>query len=172
MADHAHDMGLKTFFINGIAHGLAVDGQTLILFAIGLVPALKGFIQMHRVDANKDIANDREAGDDIAPVFATAIETLSGLLAKIIRPIPDGQISPHSAQDCPDGNRQNRWKGMSPSLAAAGIGDVSKEIRQGSHLLGFQHYPGASFAIKWVENRLGQEGLSFDLQGFKKNHFG
>ena len=87
MTDYTHDVDLKTFFINGIAHGLAVDGQTLILLAIGLVPVLKRAVQVHRVNADKDISNDVEAGDEVATVFAAAVETLSGLLAKSIRPI-------------------------------------------------------------------------------------
>jgi len=136
MTDHAYDVSLKTFFINGIAHGLAVDGQTLILLAIGLVPTLEGAVQMHGVNADKDIANDGEAGDEVAALFTAAIETLPGLLAQTVRPIRNSLISPHSAQDCRAGNRQNRGKGMSASLTAAGIGDLSKKIWQGSHLLG------------------------------------
>ena len=122
MTDHAHDVGLMTLLINGIAHGLAVYGQTLILLAIGLVPALKGAVQMHRVNADKDIANDGGAGDEVATVFAAAVETLSRFGAKAFGPIRDGPISPHSTQDCPAGNGQNSGKGMSPSLSAAGIG--------------------------------------------------
>ena len=53
MADHTHDVGLMTFFIYGIAHGLAVYGQAFILGAIGLVPTLKGEVQMLRVNADK-----------------------------------------------------------------------------------------------------------------------
>ena len=87
MTDHAHDVGLKTFFINGISHGLAVYGQTLILLAIGLVPALKGAVQMRRINADQDIANDGEAGDEVAAVFAAAVETLSCLGAEALSPI-------------------------------------------------------------------------------------
>jgi len=123
--------------INGIAHGLAVYGQTLIFLAIGVVPALKGAAQMHRVNADQDIANDGETGNKVATFFAAAVETLSRFLAKAVSPIRDGLISPHSTQNCSGGNGQNCGKGMSPSLSAAGIGDALKEIRQGSHLLGF-----------------------------------
>jgi len=137
MTDNAHNVGLMTFFINGIAHGLAVYGQTLIPLAVGLIPALKGAVQMHRVNADQDIADNGGAGDEVATVFTTAVETLSRFGAKAFGPIRDGPISPHSTQDCPAGNGQDRRKGMSPSLSAAGIGDVPEEIGQGSHLLGF-----------------------------------
>jgi len=98
---------------------------------------LKGAVQMHRVNADQDIANDGEAGNKVATLFAAAVETLSRLLAKAVSPIRDCLISPHSTQDCPGGNSQNGGKGMAPSLSAAGIGDVPEEIRQGSHVLGF-----------------------------------
>ena len=73
MTDHAHNVGLVAFLINGIAHGLAVHGQGFILLAIGLVPALKGAVQVHRVDPDQDIANDREAGHEVAIVFTAAV---------------------------------------------------------------------------------------------------
>ena len=137
MTYHAHDMGLMPFFINGIAHGLAVYGQRLILLTISLVPTLKGAVQVHRVNTDEDIANDGEAGNEVATLFAAAVETLSGFLAKAVSPIRDGLISPHPTQDCPGGNGQNGGKGMSPSLSAAGVWDAPKEVGQGSHLLGF-----------------------------------
>jgi hypothetical protein len=40
MADGAHDMGLIALIVNGIAHGLTVDGQTLVLLTVGFVPLL------------------------------------------------------------------------------------------------------------------------------------
>lgn len=110
---------------------------------------------MYRVNTGHNITDDGEAGDEIAALFTAAVETLSGLLAKAVGPIRDGLISAHSTKNGPAGNGQNRGKGMTASLSAARIGDVFKEIRQGLHLFGFKHYFGASFTIKWVDNRLG-----------------
>ena len=104
MTDHAHDVGLISLFINGIAHGLAVYGQALILLAIGVVPALKGTVQMQGVDPDQDIANDGETGNKVTPFFPAAVETLSRLLAKAVSPIRDSPISPHSTQNCSGGN--------------------------------------------------------------------
>ena len=109
---------------------------------------------MKRVDTDHRITDDGEAGDAIAAVFTAAVEALSGLLAKAVGPIRDGLISSHATQDCAGGNGQNCGKRMSASLCASRIGDVFKEIRQGLHLFGFEHYFGASFTIKWMDNRL------------------
>jgi len=40
MAHHAHDVGLISLIIEGIAHGLAVDGQAFVCSAVGVVPLL------------------------------------------------------------------------------------------------------------------------------------
>ena len=87
MANHAHDVGLMPLFIQGIAHGLAVYGQTLIVLTVGVVPLLKGAVQMHRVNADEDIAKDGEARNQVATLFAAAIEALSGFLTKAVGPI-------------------------------------------------------------------------------------
>ena len=104
MTEHAHNVGLIPLFIKGISHGFAVYGQTVIFLAVGLVPLLKGAVQMHRVNADQDIADDGQTGNKVATLFAAAVETLSGFLAETIHPIRDGLISPHSTQDCPGGN--------------------------------------------------------------------
>ena len=69
VADDAEDVRLPAVFIQGVAHRLAVDGQTLILAGIGFIPALQCAIQLNRVDADEDIADDVLAGDEKAAVF-------------------------------------------------------------------------------------------------------
>jgi len=44
MTDDAENMGLMPLFIDGVAHGFAVDGQTFVFWGVGLVPALQGSI--------------------------------------------------------------------------------------------------------------------------------
>jgi len=87
MADDAHDMSLMTLIIDGVAHGLAVYGETLVLPSINFVPASQGAVQMGGFDSDKNIADDGLAGDDVAAPFATAIETLPCLLAEAVGPI-------------------------------------------------------------------------------------
>jgi hypothetical protein len=63
MADDAENMGLMSLIIDGVAHGLAVDGQTFVLLSIGLVPTLQGLVQLYGIDANQDLADNRFTGD-------------------------------------------------------------------------------------------------------------
>ena len=56
MTNHAEDMGLTTRVVDGIAHGLAIDGKTLVERAILRVPALQGAVEKARIDADKHIA--------------------------------------------------------------------------------------------------------------------
>lgn len=42
MTDCAHDVPLIAVIIDGLAHGLSINGQSFILLAIGLIPALEG----------------------------------------------------------------------------------------------------------------------------------
>src|SRR5256886_6381705 len=77
MTDDAHHMSLLTLLIQGVAHRLAVDGQTLISRAIDFVPALQGLVQMRGGDADQHIAQDVLAGHDITTLFATAAKARS-----------------------------------------------------------------------------------------------
>src|SRR5438552_2238540 len=90
MTDDAHHMSLLTLLIQGVAHRLAVDGQTLISRAIDFVPALQGLVQMRGGDADQHIAQDVLAGHDITTLFATAAKALSRFLPQALRPIRDG----------------------------------------------------------------------------------
>lgn len=127
MTDDAHDMGLMTFIIDGVAHGLAVYGEAFVVLPIGSVPALKCAVEMHGIDADEDIPDDVLARDNAAAVFAAAAEALPGLLAKAFGPIRDGLVSAHPAQACPGGNGENRTEAMPSTLGAAGIRDTCKE---------------------------------------------
>ena len=62
MADDTHDVGLCAVLIEGVAQGLAVDGQARIVRTVGVVPARERLIQCHRIDADEGIANDVFAG--------------------------------------------------------------------------------------------------------------
>src|SRR5205823_4481444 len=86
MTDDTHHMRLVTLLIEGVAHGLAIDGQTFILARVEFVPAAQGAVQMRGVDADQNIADDELAGYDVTAFFATAPETLPGLLAETFWP--------------------------------------------------------------------------------------
>jgi hypothetical protein len=87
VTDDAEDVRLPVVFIQGVAHRLAVDGQTLILAGIGFIPALQCAIQFNRVDADEDITDDELAGDEKPTVFvATASEAPAGCLTQALDP--------------------------------------------------------------------------------------
>jgi uncharacterized membrane-anchored protein len=44
MTDDAHDMGLMTLIIDGVAHGFAVYSKTFVLLSVELVPVLQGSV--------------------------------------------------------------------------------------------------------------------------------
>jgi hypothetical protein len=127
MTNDAHNMSLITFIIDGVAHGLSVYGKTFVLFCVYFVPALQGAIQVRGIDADKNIPDDRQAGDNVTAAFATATETLSRFLAKAVGPIRDSLISAHATQDSSGCDAQNRGQSMSPSFGTAGIGNSLKE---------------------------------------------
>lgn len=80
MTDDAHHVDLA-LIINGVAHGLAVYGKTLVLRSIGVVPPLKRVIEMGGVDADEDVADNGLAGDKVGAVFKAAAEASPGFLA-------------------------------------------------------------------------------------------
>ena len=104
MTDDTENMGLMPLFIDGVAHGFAVDGQTFVFLGVGLVPALQGSIEMHGIDPDQDIPDDGLAGDEVAALLVAAVETLAGPLAEALGPIGDGPVSAHATQAGPGGN--------------------------------------------------------------------
>ena len=66
MADDAQDRGLVALLVEGVARGLAVDGQPFVGAGMLGVPALQGPIQGHGVHAGEHLADDGATGDRIA----------------------------------------------------------------------------------------------------------
>lgn len=130
MADHAHDMSLMTVLIKGIAHGFTVDGQSRVLLAIGLVPALESSIQTIGIEANQDIADDRLAGDQVASTHATAAKSLAGFGREALRPVGHCLVAAHATEGGGTRDGQHASQTMASSLGAPWIGNVDKEIRQ------------------------------------------
>jgi len=136
MADHAHDMGLTALRIKGVAHGFTVDGQSGVLLAIGLVPALQRTVEIVGIDTNQNISDDRLAGDQVASVNAPAAKALAGFGAEALRPVGHRLVAAHATESGGTSNGQHACQRMTPSLGTAGIGNVGKEVWQRSHLLG------------------------------------
>lgn len=131
MTDDAHDVGLVPLLIDGVAHGLAVNGETFVLITIEFIAALQGAVEVHRIDTDKDIADDVLARDDVATVFVAAAEVLPGLGAKALGSVRDSPVSTHPTGGCPGCDGQNRGKWMTSTLSTAGIGDIRKNSGKG-----------------------------------------
>jgi hypothetical protein len=157
MTDDAHHMRGVTLLVEGMAQGLAVNRQGLILPGVDFVPALQGAVQMGGFDANQDIAEDVLTGHQVTASLATAPETLAGFLPKALRPVGDRSVAAHTTENGPRGNAQHRGQAMSPSLGAAGIGDLGEEGGKGLHLRGGEHDFGISDTVRWVEDGAAQQ---------------
>ena len=141
-------MGLMSLVIDGVAHSLAVDGQTFILLGIDLVPLVQGSVQMDGIDPDQNITDDVFAGDDVAAVFITATEPLPRIFAETLGPIGDCPVSAHSTQAGPGGNGQNCGKSMPSPLSSTMIGNFGKKGMKGLHLLSIEHHFGTSCTIR------------------------
>ena len=61
MIDCAHDVRPIALIVDSVAHGLSINGQTLVLFTIDLAPTLEGVVEMYRIHANQHISYMRTA---------------------------------------------------------------------------------------------------------------
>lgn len=136
MPDNAHDVDLIALFVDGVAHGFAVNGQAFVLLAIVLVPALQCAIEVIGIDADKNIADNIEARNMVTFVAIPTAEAASGLLAEIVGPFPNGFVAAHSAENGGGGDGEDRGQAMAPSLGATRIRNVFKKARQGLHVFG------------------------------------
>ncbi len=104
MADRAEDVGLLALWVQGVAHGLAINGEAGVLVAINLIPCLECLIQLPRIDTDQQVAEHRQAGHLITAFFSAATGPLPGLLAEAFGPIRDGLVAPHPAQNSSAGD--------------------------------------------------------------------
>ncbi len=172
MTDHAQNMGLIALIIDGVTHGLAVDGKTFVFLSEGFVPAVQGSVQFYGIDADQDIADNRLTWDDVTFLDTTAAEALPGIVAEAFGPIGDGSISAHPTEAGTGHNGQNRGESMPATLGSARVGDFGKEGRQRLHLLSIKHHFGTSSMVGGLENRLAQQPSGISLQRFDEDLFG
>lgn len=72
MADDAHDASSTTLLIDNDAHGLAIDGETVVGLAVDCIALLQGVAQRLRIDTGEAIANNRLVGDEYAPICGSS----------------------------------------------------------------------------------------------------
>ena len=64
MPHGTHDVGLMAFGIDGVAHGLAIDGQALVNGRESLVPLLQRTVKHGRIHAYEYVTDNGLAGND------------------------------------------------------------------------------------------------------------
>jgi hypothetical protein len=101
VADHPHDVGLMSLFVEGVAHGFTVDGEAFIGLAIGCIPTLQGAIESLGVDADEAIPEDGFARHLISAVDPPAAESLAGFGTEALSPARNRLVTAHAAQDRP-----------------------------------------------------------------------
>jgi len=67
-------VGLAAVVVDGIAHGLAIDGEAFIDASKLRIPALQGLVEFGGINPNQDIAQDGFAGHRIDVVAVAASE--------------------------------------------------------------------------------------------------
>ncbi len=78
MADDVHNMDLAAFFIDGVAHGLAIDGQAFIFFGELRIPALQGAIETIGIDTDQRLSESCTRRDLANTVAAPAAASRNG----------------------------------------------------------------------------------------------
>lgn len=79
MPQGAHDVGLLPVFVDGVAQGLAIDGQALVFLAEGRIPLLQRTVEQRRINAHQYITDDRLTGAEVASLFSPTAKACAGL---------------------------------------------------------------------------------------------
>jgi len=129
MTNDAKHMGSMSLIIDGVAHGLTVNGQTFVFLSVGFVPTLQGSVQIGGIDPDQNIADNRLTWDHVTLFGIAAAEASSGVFTEAFGPIGDGPVSAHSTQASPGGNGQNGSEPMPSPLDSTRVGDFGKKTR-------------------------------------------
>ena len=152
LADGARDVGLKAvpavggsadgvgragrgLFVrlHGVAHGLAVDGDGVVVGAVVGLEALQGAVELVGVDAHQHVADDEQAGHLVVAAAAPAAEPLAGTRGQVGGPLGHGLVAARAAQGGAGGDGEHDVQRVAPALAAARVVDVEEVAGQGTH---------------------------------------
>ena len=158
--------------VDGVAHGLAVDGDGVVGGAVVGVEALQGAVELVGVDAHQDVADDVPAGYRVVAGAVTAAEPLAGARGEVGGPLGHGLVAARAAQRGAGGDGEHDVQRVAAALAAAGIVDVGEVLGQGTHGVGGDHRFGASVAVGGVERGTGQARPRVGNQGTDENQLG
>jgi hypothetical protein len=130
VSDDTEDVGLPLLVVDGIAQGLAIEGQALVGGGHLRAPLLQRGIERSRIDAREHIANPRAAGHLVAAVAIPAAKARTRRLAEVLRPSGNGLVTARPAQHRGGGDGEHDRQGMAAPLRAARIGHGGEERRQ------------------------------------------
>lgn len=129
-------------------------------------------IEQGRIDPDQYITNDGFAGNDVSAFLAPAAKALAGLGAQVVCPSSDGLVATHPAQGGSGGYAEHHGEAMTQAFGATRIGDVVKEIRQGTHLCRGEHDLGHSGELKVCSVGVSQLRLRVTTQRTNKDPLG
>ena len=77
MPNGAHDMNLSATVVNGIAHGFAVDSQTVVDCTILGIPLLECPVQLHWCYSDQDVSDGTFAWDAVFSATKAAVKAVA-----------------------------------------------------------------------------------------------
>ncbi len=136
MADGAHDVGLMGLFIDGVAHGFAINRQTLVDLTVLGIPSTQRLIELLGVNADQGVADDGQTRYLINPMAFSATESTACFLAQLLGTNRNILVAAHAAQHGGGSHRQYAGQRMFSALATTKISNLREKIVQRQHLLG------------------------------------
>jgi len=158
--------------VDGVAHGLAVDGDGVVGAAVRGVEALQGAVELVRVDAHQDVADDELAGHLVAASAVPAAEPLAGARRQVGGPLGHGLVAARAAQRGAGGDGEHDGQRVAAALAAARVVDVGEELGQGTHGVGGDHGLRTSVSVGGEQFGAGQARPRAADQGTHEHQLG
>ncbi len=90
---------LLSLFVDGIAHGLAIDSEVKVFLAEGRIPVLERTVEQGWIDTDQYITNDVLAENEVTALFEKTAKAFTGLGDKVDSSYRDGFVDEHLAQD-------------------------------------------------------------------------
>ena len=147
MAHGGEQMGSGTVVVDGVAQGLAVERDCLVVAGVILVPARQGVVEIFGDDPDQELADGVGGGRLEDAVSASASEALAGRLAQVLCPLADRLVAAHAAQGCGAGDGEDGLDRVALSILFPGIGDALEVGGQGPHLVCSDHASGTSMMV-------------------------
>ena len=158
-------VGLGLVPVDGVAHRLAVDGD-------GLAVVAAGGVELVRIDAHEDVADDQRAGHLAATAAAPAGEPLAGARRQVSGPLGHGLVAARAAQRGAGRDGEHDRPRIAAALAAARVVEVEEAVGQGTHDVGGDLGFRASVAVGGIERGLRQARPRVGNQGADEHQLG